>query len=40
MTKRMHHYLTNRLAQGTAIPNPRQAFGLINQAMGRGGIGD
>jgi len=40
MTKRMHHYLAARLAQGTAIPNPAQALGLINQEMGRGGIAD
>jgi len=37
---KMHNDLTSRLARGAAIPNPQQAFGMINRAMGRGGIGD
>jgi len=27
------------MTQGRAIPNPQQAFGMIDRAMARGGIG-
>jgi len=41
MVEKMHQYLANRIEQGAAIPNPEQAFGIINKAMVRGqGYGD